>query len=236
MNCDTARAYCGAVADGEYELVPLPERQHIAACHQCAVEVQWQREAGRAVVGALAEVPLPFPAMPARRAHRARPWPALGLGALAAAAAVLVIASVIGGRGPTPGAPRATADAAMGDAALAYGRPAAFISTDAAAIAGWSLGKGIPVEVMSLPDEVPTGARVSLISGHDVVTVIYTGAHGTMEVTVLPAAMTAGWPAMEATRVGATPVGIVHRSTDGVIVVTPDPGALHSAMTTLQAV
>jgi len=68
-----------------------------------------------------------------------------------------------------------------------------------------------------------------------VVTVIYTGSGGTTEVTMVPAAMAGGWPAMEAMKVDRTPVGLVHRGSDGVIVVTPDDSALHAAMTALQA-
>ena len=237
MNCDTARIYCGAVADGELGEVPRGVLAHIQACHDCSTEVQWQREAQDAVAGALVEPPasgiLPLPVFaPARRGWRR----GAALGVVAAAAAMILIAGtvILGRGGPSP-ALRPAAELAITDAAHAYGNPAAFSSSDPAAIAGWSAGRGMAVDVMTVPGAAVTGARVSNIQGHPMVTVIYTGAAGTIEVTVVPPVMTGGWPAMEAMKVNRTPVGLVHRGADGVIVVTPSDRELHAAMSALQA-
>jgi hypothetical protein len=234
VNCDTARIYAGAVADGEVDGVPSLILEHIRQCHDCSTEVQWQREAQSALAGAISEeqvLPLPLrPQLPPRRQRRY-----LAATGLAAAVAMLLIIGTLAAlpsRAPTPGS---GADVAMGDAAHVYGRPAAFTSTDVAAISAWSAGRGMPVAVVSLPGEVATGARVSTIDGHQHVTVIYTGPHGATEVTVVPAAMAGGWPTMEATRMGGASVGLVRRTGDSVIVVTPDDAGLHKTMAALQA-
>jgi len=246
VNCDTARIYAGAVADGEVDGVPAPILEHIRQCHDCSTEVQWQREAQVALAAAIAgkelrRVPaaqpahslrslsnLPFVAAIVRRRSLAF------AGAAAAVVLLLITATVAGlpGRLANPGP---GADAAMRDAASAYGRPAAFTSTDPAAISGWSAGRGMPAEVVALPDETVTGARVSTVEGHQVLTIIYTGPRGTTEVSVIPAAMAGGWPTMEAKKVGNAPVGLVRRSGDSMLIVAPDDAGLHQAMTTLQA-
>lgn len=237
MNCDTARIYCGAVADGELAIVPAGVLAHIRACHDCSTEVQWQRQAQDALAEALVDEPvagiLQLPVVPPRAQWWRR---GIELGAVAAAAAVLLVGGTMAlGHRSGPVDARPAAEVAMGDAAHAYGRPLAFSSSDPAAIAGWSAGRGIEVAVMTIPNAVPTGARVSTIDGHAMVTVVYTGSRGTTEVTMIPSAMSGGWPAMEATKVDRTPVGLVHGASDSIIVVTADDGSLHAAMTALQA-
>ncbi|MDQ6747496.1 MAG: hypothetical protein M3010_05245, partial [Candidatus Dormibacteraeota bacterium] len=190
------------------------------------------REAHAAIAGALTEPVgvarryLP-PSFKFRRGH-------LALSAVAAAAAALVLGTLLGGQPGHAPASRPTADVAMSDATLAYAQPVAFASTDAAAITGWSAGRGMPVEVVPLAGQVPTGARVSTINGHQLMTIVYTGAHGATEVTVVPAAMSSTWPAMEATSINRTPVGLLRRPRDSVIVVTRDDAGLHLAMSALQ--
>jgi hypothetical protein len=153
---------------------------------------------------------------------------------MAAVAAAIAGTALFAGLSRPAGDVPPSAESAMGQAAHAYGQSAAFSSTDGGAIAGWSSGRGMPVEVMALPGEVATGARISRVGRHQVVTIIYAGSHGSTEVTVVPASMARTWPAMEATTVGATPVGLVRRPRDSLIIVSPDAGGLHQVMTALQ--
>ncbi len=249
MNCDTARIYAGAVADGEVDGVPAPILEHIDQCHDCSTEVQWQREAHMALAAAIAQkdlrrIPAARPA-PSPRSHTNLPLaglvaaivrrPRLAFAGVAAALVLLLITATVTGLPGRVANPRSGADVAMGDAAGAYGRPAAFTSTDPAAISGWSAGRGMPAKVVALPGETVTGARISTVDGHQVMTIIYAGPGGATEVTVIPAAMAGGWPTMEARKVGGAPVGLVRRSGDSMIVVAPDDAGLHRAMTTLQA-
>jgi len=248
VNCDTARIYAGAVADREVDGVPTLILEHIRQCHDCSIEVQWQREAHVALAAAIAQMDLSrIPAARPTHSLPSRTKPpfaevvtaivrrrSLTLAGVAAVVLLLITATVAGlpGRLANPGT---GADAAMRDAASAYGRPAAFTSTDPAAISGWSAGRGMPAEVVALPDETVTGARISTVEGHQVITIIYTGARGTTEVSVIPAAMAGGWPTMESKKVGNAPVGLVRRSGDSMLIVAPDDAGLHQAMTTLQA-
>ncbi|GAC1330510.1 MAG: hypothetical protein NVSMB17_07910 [Candidatus Dormibacteria bacterium] len=237
MNCDTARIYCGAVADDELALVPAAVLTHVHACHECSIEVQWQRHANQAIASALSvelEERAPAVLPPVLRPPRWR-QSRVFIGIAAAAAVLVAVGTLSLGHGYRSATQRPGADLAISDAAHAYGRPAGFSSNDTAAISGWAEGRGLPVEVMTMPDAVPTGARVSTIEGHPMVTVIYTGSAGTTEVTAIPASMATTWPAMEINRVDRRPAGWVHRGASGVIVVTPDERALHVAMAALQA-
>ncbi|MFN2463278.1 MAG: hypothetical protein ABR573_05170 [Candidatus Dormibacteria bacterium] len=246
MNCDTARIYCGAVADEELGAVPAGVLAHVRACHDCATEVSWQREAQNAVRATLAAEATsgapPLPLVPRRWARRGLAYGSLAAVA-AAAAAMLVMTGPLTTTAPVQQQPsraprasiRAPVESAMGDAVHAYGRPAAFHSTDAAAVSGWAAGRGVKLEVVSMPGAVLTGARISTIGGREMMTIIYTGARGTTEVTMVPGAMVNGWPAMEAMKMDDVPVALVKRVSDFVIITCPDDGALHAAMTALQA-
>ncbi len=231
MNCDQARIYTGAVADGELDVIPPAVLHHIEECHDCAAEVRWQREAQAAIAGALAAEDAWEPPPPGRLATtRSRSFPRLAFPALAAA--VLIVAALVG---LATRAGAGSPEIAMSDAAHAYGHDASFRSTDTVAISAWAAGQGMAVRGITVPGKVATGARLSRVVAHNVVTIIYAGSAGITEVTVIPASMTTGWPLMEETRVEANPVGLVHHAGATFIVVSADDASLHEAMVALQS-
>ena len=228
MNCDVAREYCGAVADGALELVPEPVLEHIHACPDCSTEVEWQREAQVAVAAALA-APLRDPVLaPARwrlTAPRVR-WAAGIAAVMAVGLAVVGLRAYV-----TSGS---SAEAAMLDASHSYGSPAGFVSGDSSAVEGWSAGVGVPVQVMPIKGDQLTGARVSRVMDHGVMTLIFAGSGGSVEVSMVPARYATQWPDMEAKAVDHRPVGLLRHGQDSLIIVAGTDAQLHATMALLQ--
>ncbi|HXA43230.1 MAG TPA: hypothetical protein VNV65_10025 [Candidatus Solibacter sp.] len=228
MNCDVAREYCGAVADGELELVPAPVLEHIHACPDCSVEVEWQREAQVAVAAALV-APLgdPVPAPARWRWATARMRWAVGV-----AAVVAVGLAVIGLRADVNSG--SSAEAAMLDASHSFGSPAGIVSGDRSAVEGWTAGVGVPVQVMPIKGDQLTGARLSRVMNHGVMTLIFAGSGGRVEVSMVPARYAAQWPDMEAKAVDHRPVGLLRHGQDSLIIVAGTDAQLHATMALLQ--
>ncbi|MHB8509762.1 MAG: anti-sigma factor [Candidatus Dormibacteria bacterium] len=234
MNCDLARGYSGAVADDELQLVPGPILEHIRACHDCGTEVEFQREAQRALRLALRDpvasdhvgVAAPSRAGGAPRPRRpSRIW-------LVAAAVVATLGSAAAAQIMLPH--RGPVDSALADAVHAYGTAPAFVSSDEFAVRGWAAGAGVAVEVMPVPGEALTGARVTSVSGHRVVTMVFSGPRGSTEISVVPDAMVRDWPVMEATAIDNRPVGVLHHGSQNLIVVAADETNLHEVMNSLE--
>ena len=158
MSCARHRPYLSAIADGEFELVPLSTLAHVQACPACAGELETQSLLTARLRDAVAFA-----------TGRSRPWPRRSWAA--AAAAALLVAAIVAGLGHWAGLGGQDQVMAVASAAQA---PPQFQSADEAALGGWcERESGRPMPVVALPSLTPFGARGDQVAGARVVTVAY---------------------------------------------------------------
>lgn len=160
-DCSAHRAYLGAIADGETQLVPRAALEHLEACPDCSREVSAHsmlNEKLRGAVGARSSVDHPV-------SHHRRSWAKT----VSAAAALLLV--LVGGIAVWRGV---SGEDRVAAAAAVAGQAPQFRSNDSSQIGAWcrtASRRSMPdVQLDSLQ---PVGARMDHRASSDIVTVQY---------------------------------------------------------------
>jgi len=168
-SCREHRPYLGALADGEFDLVPEPTREHVGQCEECANEV-----AAHGLVSERLRNALLTSITVGATARAPRTWRRRRV-VMASAAAMVAIA---GGTATAEWATHRGTDLVA--AAVAASRQSPVLrSNDAATIAAWCVRQSERMSpVVTIPSLTPTGARMDTAGGTNVVTVFYTTSSG----------------------------------------------------------
>lgn len=165
-DCSAHRAYLGAVADGETQLVPQATVDHLETCLDCNREVSAHSLLNNKLRRGLARQSAAEPSIDAPR----RSWPKT---AAAAVAVFVVVAGAVGAWRAVSGEDRVVAAAAVA------GEAPQFRSTDSARIGTWcQQASRRSMADIRLDSLQPTGARMDHRAGTDIVTVQYRTAQG----------------------------------------------------------